>query len=65
MKTARIEAEFPDLKGDNRASGTGEGSTPRAAISRAIADLFKQDNVQRKRISSVNMTVTLTTKAKE
>lgn len=65
MKIAHIEAEFPDLKGDNRATGTGEGSTVRAAISRAIADLFVQDNVRRKRINSVNMTVILTKKAVE
>lgn len=62
MKIARIEAEFAELKGDNRVSGKGEASTVRAAISRAVADLFKQPALRSKRISTINMTVTLTNK---
>lgn len=60
MKTARIEAQFPDLKGNSYADGKGTASTVRAAISRAISDLFKQPNVRGKHINSFKATVTLT-----
>ena len=62
MKIARIDAEFSELTGDNRVQGYGEGSTIRAAISRAVADVFKNDALSRKRITTVNMTVNLSNK---
>lgn len=65
MKIARIDAEFSELKGENRLQGYGEGSTIRAAISRAVADLFQKDALQRKRITTINMTVVLGKKTVE
>ena len=65
MKIAKIDAEFTELPGNNRLTGQGEASTIRAAISRAVADLFKQPALKGKRISVVNMTVTLTNKTVE
>jgi hypothetical protein len=62
MKIARIDAEFEELKGDNRLQGYGEGSTIRAAISRAVSDIFGSEKLNRKRITSVNMTVKLSNK---
>lgn len=61
MKIARVSAQFPELRGDCYADGKGEGSTVKTAIARAFADLFKQPNVRRKRISSIKATITLTT----
>lgn len=60
MKIARVSAQFPELRGDCYATGKGEGSTVKAAISRAFADLFKQPNVHRKRVSSIKATIILT-----
>ena len=65
MKIARIDAEFSELSGDNRVQGYGEGSTIRAAISRAVADVFGSDAWNRKRITTVNMTVNLSNKTVE
>ena len=65
MKIARIDAEFSELTGDNRVQGYGEGSTIRAAISRAVADVFGSDALNRKRITTVNMTVNLSNKTVE
>lgn len=61
MKIARIEAEFPELP-DSQLSSYGEGSTIRAAISRAVAELFSQPQLKSKRIRTVTMTVNLATK---
>ena len=63
MKHVTIQAEFSELKGDNIANGQGDGSTVRAAISRAMADLFKQPNVKRKHISSFNASIVISTVA--
>ena len=65
MKIATIDAEFSELQGNNRLQAKGEASTIRAAISRAVADLFKQPALKGKRISIVNMTVTLQNKTVE
>lgn len=62
MKIAKIDAHFPDLTDNNRLSSYGEGSTVRAAISRAIADLFRQPQLKSKRIHTINMMVNLATK---
>lgn len=64
MKQATVDAQFPELKGDCYATGRGTGSTPRAAIARAVADLFQQRNVRRKRISTIKMRISISTVAK-
>ena len=62
MKIAYIEAMFPELKGKYiYRTGRGEGSNPKAAISRAMGDLFKL--VKGKRWSTIKCTITLTEKA--
>lgn len=65
MKIARIDAQFPELKGDCYVSSRGEASTPRAAISRAMATMFKNDKLRRKRITTFKATITITTKTEE
>lgn len=62
MKIATIQGEFPELKGNNLAVGRGQGSTAKAAIARAIADLLKQSNVRRKRITNFRATITILNK---
>jgi len=62
MKIAKINAEFTELSGENQLTGQGEASTIRAAISRAVADLFKRPALKGKRISTINMTISLTNK---
>lgn len=57
MKNVHLDAEFAELRGNNRAVGRGTASTTKAAISRAFADLFKQPNVKHKRVSHINVTV--------
>lgn len=59
MKQAQIEGHFPELRGNCYASGRGQAGTSRAAIARAVADLFTQPNVRGKRIHTVKMTVSL------
>ena len=62
MKIAFVEAFFPELRGKFiYRSGRGEGSNPKAAISRAMGDLFK--GVKGKRFSTIKCTITLTEKA--
>ena len=62
MKVATISAEFAELKGNNLAIGRGQGSTAKAAIARVVADLLKQPNVKRKRVSHINATITIINK---
>jgi hypothetical protein len=62
VKIATVSGEFAEIKGNNLAIGRGQGSTPKAAIARAIGDLLKQPNVRRKRISSFKATITITNK---
>ena len=58
MKLATAECMFPELKGGSiYKTGRGEGSTPKAAISRAIAAALKQ--VKGKRWHSVKATITV------
>lgn len=59
MKQAQIEATFPDLKGNCYATARGQGTTARAAIARAVAELFRKGNVRGKRIHAVKMSVSL------
>lgn len=62
MKLAFVEAMFPELKGKYiYKTGRGEGSGNKAAISRAMGDLFKQ--IKGKRVSVIKCTITLTEKA--
>jgi hypothetical protein len=64
MKVAFVEAMFPELKGQYiYRTGRGQGSGNKAAISRAMGDLFKQ--VKAKRFSIIKCTITLTEKAEE
>ena len=59
MKRAHIEGQFPELKsGRMYATGKGEGSTVKAAISRAVGDLLK--SARGKRIHSIKMIVSIT-----
>lgn len=62
MKIATIQGEFPELKGNPVAVGRGQGSTAKAAISRAVADLLRQSNVRRKRITNFRATIVITNK---
>ena len=57
MKKVRIEGQFPDLKGNCYADGNGTGSTVKAAISRAVADLLKDRKLRKKRIHSIVMKI--------
>ena len=62
MKIAYLDAMFPELKGKYiYRTGRGEGSNPKAAISRAMGDLFK--GVKGKRWSTIKCTITITEKA--
>jgi len=62
MKIAFVEAMFPELKGKFiYRTGRGEAAGNKAAISRAMGDLFKQ--VKGKRVSVIKCTITLTDKA--
>ena len=62
MKIAFVEAMFPELKGKFiYRTGRGEAAGNKAAISRAMGDLFKQ--VKGKRISVIKCTITITEKA--
>jgi len=62
MKIAFVEAFFPELKGKYiYRTGRGEASNNKAAISRAMGDLFK--GVKGKRFSCIKCTITLTEKA--
>ena len=60
MKVATVEAQILELKGNSYATGRGQGSTTKAAISRAFADLFKQPNISRKRFTTIKATITIT-----
>jgi hypothetical protein len=58
MKAVTIEAMFPELKGGSiYKTGRGRATTPKAAISRAFGDLFKQ--VRGKRIHTIKADVTI------
>lgn len=60
LKAATIEAMFPELKGGSiYKTGRGRASNSKAAITRAIADLFKQ--VPGRRIHVVKATITIVT----
>jgi len=59
MKTARVYATFPELKGNCYATGTGIATTARAAISRAFEDIFSQTNVRGKRFSNIEAKITI------
>ena len=62
MKIAYLDAMFPELRGKYiYRTGRGEGSNPKAAISRAMGDLFK--GVKGKRWSTIKCTITITEKA--
>ena len=62
MKIAFVDAMMPELKGKFiYACGRGEGSGNKAAISRAMGDLFK--HLPHKRVSVIKCTITLTEKA--
>jgi hypothetical protein len=58
MKRAIIDATLPELKGKfGRCTARGEGSSNKVAISRAVADLFKQ--VKKKQVSVLTCRITL------
>jgi hypothetical protein len=58
MKLAFIQATFPELKGKfSQREGRGEGSTSKAAISRAIGDLLKSG--RRKRFTTILSKITV------
>lgn len=59
MKIATVEAQILELRGNSYATGRGQGSTSKAAISRAFSDLFKQPNVSRKRFTTIKATITI------
>ena len=62
MKLALVEGFFPELKGKYiYQNGRGEGSSTKAAISRAIGDLLKR--VKGKRVSVFKCLITITEKA--
>ena len=52
LKVVTIEAQFPELNGGAyNQHGRGTGSTVKAAMSRAFADLLGQPKLRRKRFS--------------
>jgi hypothetical protein len=58
MKLATIEGFWPELRGKHiYATGRGRGSTAKAAISRAIADILKAQ--RGKRWTSFKATITV------
>jgi len=57
MKLAIAECMFPELKGNCYRTGRGEGSNPKAAISRAIGHALKQ--VKGKRWSTVRVSISI------
>ncbi len=58
MKLAIVECFFPELKGANiYRTGRGRASTSKAAISRAIADVFRM--IKGKRVTSFRADVTV------
>jgi len=57
MKLATLECMFPELKGNCYRTGRGEGSNPKAAISRAIGHALKQ--VKGKRWSTVRVSISI------
>ena len=57
MKLAIAECFFTDLKGNCYRTGRGEGSNPKAAISRAIRHALKQ--VRGKRWQTIKATITV------
>ena len=60
LKSATVDAMFPELKGGSiYKTGRGRASNSKAAITRAIADLFKQ--VPGRRITVVKATITIVT----
>lgn len=62
MKIAFVEATLPELKGGKMyQTGRGEGANAKAAISRAMGDIFKK--VKGKRISIIKAQITLTVKS--
>ena len=62
MKIAIIDARFDLTAGTVYVNGRGRGSTVRAAIARAVADLLKQPKVKRKRFNLFTATVSIGTK---
>ena len=63
MKIATIDAEFVELKGENRLVARGEGSTTRTAIARAIGNLLRDPKVRRKHISHFRASITVQNKS--
>jgi hypothetical protein len=64
MKLAIADCFFPELRGPAiYKTGRGEGSTPKAAISRAIGAAIKQ--VKGKRWHTVKVTITVVDKQPE
>ena len=62
MKLVTAECMFPELRGGAiYRTGRGEGSTAKAAISRAFADALKQN--KGKRFHSIKATITIIEKA--
>ena len=60
MKIAVVEAQILELRGNTYFTGHGQGSTNRAAISRAFSDLFQQPGINRKRFTTIKATITIT-----
>ena len=63
MKLATIDAEFVELKGDNRVIARGEGGTPQVAIKRAISALLRDPKVRRKHITQFRAAITIQNQA--
>lgn len=62
MKVVMIDAQFPELKGGVcNQRGKGEGTSVKAAASRAIADLFKQKGLKRKHFSMIKAVISVGT----
>jgi hypothetical protein len=57
MKLAIAECFFGELRGNPNRTGRGRATTPKAAIARAFADVFKQ--LKGKRITSLRADITV------
>ena len=62
MKIAKISAAFPGSYEGNELTGEAEASTVRSAISRALASVLKAPELKRKRITAINLAITISNK---
>lgn len=66
MKTAKVVATFDGLVGgDFSVDKQATASTPRSAISRALANVLKSPELKHKRIQSIHLDIELSNNTEE